>query len=77
MPWGGLEPTPYLLESSARPRRQAWLAKRTVPSGTVDVSRLLSLPSIPAQDVMLYCALNDRRSREAMRIMALAFQQAN
>ena len=76
MPWGGLEPIPCLLESSARPRRQAWLAKRTAPPGT-DVSRLLSLPSIPAQDVVLYCALNDRRSREAMRIMALAFQQAN
>jgi len=55
----------------------AVLAKRTAPSGTIDVSRLLSLPSIAQQDVMLYCALNDRRSREAMRIMALAFQQAN
>ena len=55
----------------------AVLAKRTAPSGTIDVSRLLSLPSIPQQDVMLYCALNDRRSREAMRIMGLAFQQAN
>jgi hypothetical protein len=43
----------------------------------MDVGRILSLPSIPAQDVMLYCGLNDRRSREALRIMALAFQQAN
>jgi DNA-binding transcriptional LysR family regulator len=55
----------------------AVLAKRTAPSGTMNVGRILSLPSIPAQDVMLYCGLNDRRSREALRIMALAFQQAN
>ena len=54
----------------------AVLAKRTAPSGTMDVSRFLSLPSIPAQDVMLYCGLNDRGTREALRIMALAFQQA-
>jgi DNA-binding transcriptional LysR family regulator len=53
----------------------AVLAKRTAPSGTVDISRALSLPSIRSQDVMLYCGLNDRRSREALRIMALAFQQ--
>jgi DNA-binding transcriptional LysR family regulator len=52
----------------------AVLAKRTAPSGTIDVSRVLALPLIPAQEVMLYCALNDRRSREVMRIMALAFQ---
>lgn len=55
----------------------AVLATRTAPSGTMDVSRLFSLPSIPAQEVMLYCSLHDRRSRDAMRIMALAFQQAN
>lgn len=53
----------------------AVLAKRTAPSGTMDVSRAFSLPSIPAQDVMLYCALNDRRTREALRIIGLAFQQ--
>jgi len=27
-----------------------------------------------AQDVMLYSALNDRRSRDALRVLALAFQ---
>ena len=55
----------------------AVLAKRTAPSGTIDVSRVLSLPPIPAQEVMLYCALNDRRSRQALRMMALAFQHAS
>lgn len=54
----------------------AVLAKRTAPSGTVDVSHLLSLPSIPPQEVMLYSNLNDRRTREALRVMALAFGQA-
>ena len=55
----------------------AVLAKRTAPSGTIDVSRVLSLPAIPSQEVMLYCGLNDRRSREALRIMGLAFQQGD
>jgi len=51
----------------------AVLARRTAPSGTMDVSQRLSLPAIPAQEVMLYSSLNDRRSREALRMMALAF----
>ncbi|HJR72404.1 MAG TPA: LysR family transcriptional regulator [Luteimonas sp.] len=52
----------------------AVLAKRAAPSGTVDVGAAFSLPPIPAQDVMLYSALNDRRSRDALRVLALAFQ---
>jgi len=54
----------------------AVMASRTAPSGTVDVGDALRLPPIPAQDVMLYSSLNDRRSREALRLMSLAFQQA-
>lgn len=54
----------------------AVLARRTAPSGTLEVGPLLSLPPIPAQDVMLYSSLTDRRSREALRVMALAFDQA-
>jgi DNA-binding transcriptional LysR family regulator len=54
----------------------AVLASRTAPAGTVDVGDALSLPPIPAQEVMLYSSLNDRRSREALRLMSLAFQQA-
>lgn len=52
----------------------AVLARRAAPSGTVDVGKSLSLPPIPAQDVMLYSALSDRRSREALRVLTLAFQ---
>ena len=52
----------------------AVLAKRAAPPGTVDVCAAFSLPPIPAQDVMLYSALNDRRSRAALRVLALAFQ---
>ena len=52
----------------------ALLARRAAPSGTVDVGERLSLPPIPAQDVMLYTTLNDRRSREALRVLTLAFR---
>lgn len=54
----------------------AVLASRTAPAGTVDVGDALGLPAIPAQDVVLYSHLNDRRSREALRLMALALRQA-
>jgi DNA-binding transcriptional LysR family regulator len=50
------------------------LARRAAPSGTVDVSGLLSLPPIRSQDVLLYSNLSDRRSREALRVLTLAFQ---
>lgn len=53
----------------------AVLAARTAPAGTMDVGGLLSLPAIPPQDVMLYSSLNDRRSREALRVMGWAFGQ--
>ncbi|RDZ27590.1 LysR family transcriptional regulator [Lysobacter silvisoli] len=52
----------------------AVLARRAAPAGTVDVSGLLSLPPIRAQDVMLYSKLSDRRTREALRVLTLAFQ---
>lgn len=52
----------------------AVLAKRAAPPGTADVGAAFALPPIPAQDVMLYSALNDGRSRDALRILALAFQ---
>lgn len=52
----------------------AVLAQCAAPSGTVDVGRHLSLPPIPAQDVMLYTALRDRRSRDALRVLALALR---
>ena len=50
------------------------LARRAAPPGTVDVSGHLSLPAIRPQDVMLYSNLSDRRTRDALRVLALAFQ---
>ena len=52
----------------------ALLAKSTAPVTTVDVSSDLALPPIPDQEVMLYSALNDSRSRAALRILTMAFQ---
>ena len=52
----------------------ALLAQRAAPSGTVDIGESLSLPPIPPQDVMLYTTLSDRRSREALRVLTLAFR---
>lgn len=52
----------------------AVLARRAAPPGTVDVSGVLSLPPIRSQDVMLYSNLSDKRTRDALRILTLAFQ---
>jgi DNA-binding transcriptional LysR family regulator len=52
----------------------AVLARRTAPTGTIDVGPALSLPPLPRQDVVLYSALNDRRTRNAMRNLAMAFK---
>lgn len=53
----------------------AVLARRAAPSGTVDLGPVLSLPPLPRQDVVLYTALNDRRSRQALHALAEAFKQ--
>lgn len=52
----------------------AVLARRTAPSGTIDMGARLSLPLLPSQEVVLHTALNDRRSRHAMRTLAAAFK---
>lgn len=52
----------------------AVLARRAAPQGAVDVSGLLSLPPMRAQDVMLYSSLSDRRTQNALRVLTLAFQ---
>lgn len=54
----------------------AVLARRAAPAGMIEVGPAWSLPAIPDQDVMLYSSLTDRRSRAALRIMALALGQA-
>lgn len=51
------------------------LARRAAPGGTVDLGPVLSLPTLPSQDVVLYTALNDRRSRQALHALAEAFKQ--
>lgn len=53
----------------------AILARRAAPPGAIDVAGSLSLPPIPSQDVILYSALTDRRTRDALRTLTLAFQQ--
>ncbi len=52
----------------------AVLPRRTAPAGTVDVGAALSLPSLPAQEVVLYSGLRDQRSLSALRTLAAAFK---
>lgn len=52
----------------------AVLARRTAPTGTMDIGPTLNLPPLSSQEVVLYTALNDRRSRDAMRTLATAFK---
>jgi DNA-binding transcriptional LysR family regulator len=52
----------------------ALMASRTAPAGTVDLGPALSLPDLPTQDVVLYSALNDLRSRQALQTLATAFK---
>jgi DNA-binding transcriptional LysR family regulator len=52
----------------------AVLAKRAAPPGTIDIGETLSLPPLPTHEVVLYSALNDRRSRHALHTLATAFK---
>ena len=52
----------------------AVLARRTAPVGTIDIGEALSLPPLPTHEVVLYSALNDRRSRDALHTLATAFK---
>ncbi|HEY4147000.1 LysR family transcriptional regulator [Pinirhizobacter sp.] len=52
----------------------AVMARRTAPAGSMDVGELLGLPPLPTHEVVLYCALTDRRSREALRTLSTAFK---
>jgi DNA-binding transcriptional LysR family regulator len=53
----------------------ALMARRTAPTGTMDLGPAWSLPALPVQDVVLYSALNDRRSRQALNTLTMAFKQ--
>lgn len=50
------------------------LARRAAPAGTIDVGPMLGLPALPRQQVVLKSALNDRRSREALRRLGAALR---
>jgi DNA-binding transcriptional LysR family regulator len=52
----------------------AVLPKRAAPSGTIDIGHALSLPPLPTHEVVLYSALHDRRSRNALHTLAMAFK---
>lgn len=52
----------------------AVLPRRSAPAGTVDIGKTLALPALPRQEVVLYSALNDRRSRDALRALGAAFK---
>jgi DNA-binding transcriptional LysR family regulator len=52
----------------------AVLARRAAPAGTTDVGPQLSLPELPTHEAVLYTALNDRRSRNALHTLASAFK---
>lgn len=52
----------------------AVLPKRAAPSGTIDIGHALSLPALPTHEVVLYSALHDRRSRNALHTLATAFK---
>lgn len=52
----------------------AVLPKRAAPSGTIDIGRALSLPALPTHEAVLYSALHDRRSRNALHTLAMAFK---
>lgn len=52
----------------------AVIASRSAPSGTVDIGPKLKLPTLPRHDVVLYTALRDSRSRNALRTLTSAFK---
>lgn len=52
----------------------AVLAKSAVPPGTTDAGTTLSLPALPAHDVVLHSSLTDSRSRAALRALTAAFR---
>ena len=53
----------------------AVFSSRLSPPGTVEVSRKFGLPQVPSSEIVLHSTLTDRRSREALRILACAFRE--
>jgi DNA-binding transcriptional LysR family regulator len=52
----------------------AVLAERAAPPETTDLGAKLGLPSLPKRKVVLHTRLRDRRSREALKIVAAALR---
>jgi DNA-binding transcriptional LysR family regulator len=53
----------------------ALLAERAAPAETVDLTAKLKLPRLPLRKVALHSTLRDKRSRQALEIVALALQR--
>lgn len=53
----------------------AVFSSRLAPPGTVEISRKFGLPEVPSSEIVLHSTLTDRRSREALRILACAFRE--
>ncbi len=51
------------------------LSYRTAPAGTVDVGKRFGLPRLPSYEVVVHSSLMDQRSRAALRVLAVAFQE--
>lgn len=53
----------------------AVFSSRLSPPGTIEISRKFGLPQVPSSEIVLHSTLTDRRSREALRILACAFRE--
>lgn len=53
----------------------AVFSSRLAPPGTVEISRKFGLPEVPSSEIVLHSTLTDKRSREALRILACAFRE--
>ncbi|MBT1157375.1 LysR family transcriptional regulator [Aminobacter anthyllidis] len=53
----------------------AVFSSRLSPPGTIEISRKFDLPQVPSSEIVLHSTLTDRRSREALRILACAFRE--
>jgi DNA-binding transcriptional LysR family regulator len=53
----------------------AALGVRLAPAATIDVGAKLGLPRLPKSHIVLHARLSDARSREALRVIGLAFRR--
>ena len=48
---------------------------RLAPPGTIEVSQRFGLPPLPSNEIVMFSALTDARSREALRTLAATFRE--